>query len=144
MVFMVLEKKKIWRKDGVLFEESSGVSITYKILIFSEILPSLFWLNCSTQLYLSKFIFYSLLALLYLNVQWRGNSICPMWLDESDGDNHFIVQGEWIGYLFKLSQLFWSNENFQIFPFLILYVICLMKKTEYLGGVRFYEDSSFQ
>ena len=29
-------------KDGDLFEESSGDSITYEILIFSEILPSLF------------------------------------------------------------------------------------------------------
>ena len=120
-------------KDGDLFEESSGDSITYEILIFSEILPSLFWWKCSTQLYWSKFIFYSLLALLYLNVQCRANSIWPMLLDESDGDRHFIVQGEWIGYLFKPSQLFWlfskydvacEKYTFQIFPF---YLICNLK-----------------
>ena len=99
---------------GDLFEESSGDSITYEILIFSEILPSLFWWKCSTQLYWSKFIFYSLLALLYLNVQCRANSIWPMLLDESDGDRHFIVQGEWIGYLFKPSQLFWLFSKYDV------------------------------
>ena len=109
-------------KDGDLFEESSGDSITYEILIFSEILPFLFWWKCSTQLYWSKFIFYSLLALLYLNVQWRANSIWPMWLDESDGDNHFIVQGEWIGYLFKPSQLFWLFSKLLIIDYWLLII----------------------
>ena len=110
---------------GDLFEESSGDSITYEILIFSEILPSLFWWKCSTQLYWSKFIFYSLLALLYLNVQCRANSIWPMLLDESDGDRHFIVQGEWIGYLFKPSQLFWLFSKYDVAcEKYIFYLIC--------------------
>ena len=69
----------------------SGVEFEKVQVIFQNVIS---YRKCSTQLYWFKFIFYSLLALLYLNVQCRANSIWPMLLDESDGDRHCIVQGE--------------------------------------------------